>query len=205
MNPKPFHPVGLPDTHGGIKVAEGQVLLIDPITEEIEAKAPLPAGANPADLYTQQRLFELFPGQTWYTGLPWQGQVKLTLVLVDREREIEGTVEFQRDGEEPDGPYIWTAAARYGLSGPQWEIDVPLPADHPYYSDVAFRFELARAIYRFIGERFPAVGLPGDTLATRVCNVFSGPDLFKPQPFLLYRFPENLPRYLETTYGWAWH
>lgn len=221
-NLKPFHPLGLPDSRGGVSTLAGQVVLYDPLTGLALARTPLPPGVTRRGLYLEGRLFELFPGQAWYTALPWSGSVELCLTRLERDRVVQGVISFpqspsfpirlrsgrdyaragQAMGGSAAGPYPWLAAVYYDRPQPSWEIEVPLPPDHPFYSDVALRLALAGAVYQALGAQFPAVGQPGETLTVDVSNIFAGPELFGEQPFLIYRL-HNPRRFLEQVYGWA--
>ncbi len=191
-NPKPFHPVGLPGTQGGVAIEENKVVLRNAQTGQVEADRPLPSGMALVNLYRDQKLFDLFPEQTWYVGLPWTGKAELTLVRLERERLVDGVVSFKQDQV-----FAWDAEVRYP-AGPVWEFNVPLPPDYPYPIDFGLRFNLAETIYRFIGASLPAVGKPGDSTVITLSNVFSAV-IFQSQPFKVFRFDTQQ---MEKFYGW---
>jgi hypothetical protein len=202
-NLRPFHPAGMAGAKGGVSIEGRRVVLRNPSTGEIDAEAALPGGVGMADLYRGE-IFRLFPGETWYTALPWIGEVEVRLVRLERDRLVDGVLAFQRAGLPPGKPQTWDAAVRYGDCGPAWDIRAPLPPDHPFPGDVAFRVQIAWALHRALGGGVPACGVPGDVFSAEVGNLFAGGGAFRQLPFSVDGVGDNPALYLLRAYAWAW-
>ncbi len=200
---RPFHPVGLANTWGGVEIHGRRVCLWDPATVEIAAEADLPWGMGPADLYLRGKLFELFPGETWYTGSPWVGTVEVCILRLEREAVVDGVLAYHRAGGEAGRRQTWEATVRYGGFEPAWDIRVPLPVDHDVPGDVVFRVRVARVIHRLLGG-MPAQGRPGDTVTAGVSNLFGDTTPFHPLPFFVHEVGSHPLLYLERAYAWSW-
>lgn len=187
--PKPFHPANL--LPGGVAVSGRQITVLRS-TGQIAARSLTPPGAA----FSPQTLFELFPDDDWCIGEPWQGQVELRLIRLDRRRQVDGIISF--DGGET---YLaWTAEVLYGETGPVWEIDVPLLPGHTPL-DLGLRLALGAAIYRMIGD-VPARGRPGETTTVSVNNAFTHAQIATAAPYRL-RHVTTPPAELARLWGLA--
>ncbi len=180
----PFHPRGV--YPGGVSVQKSRVTVTGSLTGHPVATADLPKGVLPGDLYRTGQLFDLFPTISWYVAQPWEGEVKLSLVRMDRERQVDGTATFQIGGGAVDGPYSWTAEVVYSERGPIWEIDAPLPMQDGIFNDIGLRLNLSGLIHHFIGG-FPAAGRPGESKVFNLHNRFTKEDFTREQPYRITR------------------
>lgn len=184
---KPFHPVGLAGTTGGVTLVNETVILEDTAGNEVDRRV-YNGGYNL--LYTNKRLLDLFRNNgLWYTGKPWVQQVEFR-VTTRTEFFVAGDIKYQ----SATRPLSWEAH-RYYSSPPTWGIEVDLPPDHRLAGDIGLQISLGRAIYEKIetGE---------EQWVTSVTNLF---DDFPAQlPFRVNRLADRPLDYLEEVYGWLW-
>lgn len=184
---KPFHPVGLAGTTGGVLLVNETVILKDTAGNEVDRRV-YAGGYN--SLYVNKRLLDLFRNNgLWYTGKPWVQPVEFQ-VTNRTEFFVEGEIKYQGTTR----PLSWEAHRHYS-SPPVWSIEADLPPDHQLAGDIGLQISLGQAIYEKIetGE---------EQWGTTVTNLFD--DFPVKLPFRVNWLADCPTDYLEEVYGWLW-
>jgi len=191
---KPFHPLGLAHTQGGVAIKDNRVILIDPQTKKILRAPKTSDTPDYRDLYVNGKLFDLFPnGGRWYVAKEWRKN-ETFVIEEDYDAFVSGKVVFHG----VPSAISWWDARRYHGEILTWDIQVDFPPDHRIAGDIAVQIALAGAIWELL-EKHRDEG----QFKTTVTNYFDK-SLLNPLPYRVNRMGQDPISYLEAVYGFLW-